>query len=628
MAPPPHRSARRRARRGSLERPVSARLYRGTWLLVGLPMLVAAFSVSRPVPLPAPALPPTFDGGAASALASELARSYPDRRAGSSGAAGAAAWFSEQLAPYGFRTTSDVFSAEIPGRGRVRLQNVIAVAAGPSRHAIVVMAHRDNLGLGPGANDNASGTAALVELARSYANPQSTANVPRAAPANTIIFLSTDGGADGGLGAEHFATSSRYRDEVIAVLNLDSLAGRGGARVQSAADEPRSPSPALVSTVAARVLEQTGDAVLRPSALRQLIDFGFPFTLYEQGPFLARGIPALTLTTAGDRPPAAVEDDAVRLDRQRLGRAGLAAQALLGSLDSSLELARGTSSYIYLGERIVPGWAVQLVLIAMLLPFLAAVVDLFARCRRRRLPLAPAFRSYRSRLGFWLFSGGVFAVLGVLGAWPEGASRPPAPESLVAGDWRVVPVLGGAAIMTLGWFVARERLIPRREIGEEEQLAGYAAALLALALVALLVVATNPYALIFALPSLHAWIWLPNLRTRPAWVRAVVALVGLAGPALLLWSFAVRLGLGFDAPWYLLELVAVGYVSAPPVIVLLAWLAVAAQLAALSAGRYAPYPAAQERPPRGPVRAAAGRLLALVLTHRRVPEEARRALGG
>ena len=31
------------------------------------------------------------------------------------------------------------------------------------------MAHRDDPGDGPGANDNATGTAALVELARGYA---------------------------------------------------------------------------------------------------------------------------------------------------------------------------------------------------------------------------------------------------------------------------------------------------------------------------------------------------------------------------------------------------------------------------------------------------------------------------
>ena len=67
--PPP----RRRPRRGSIERPVSGRVYRGTWLLVAMPLLVAAFSVSRPAPLAPPALPPAFDEQTALGLAQQLA---------------------------------------------------------------------------------------------------------------------------------------------------------------------------------------------------------------------------------------------------------------------------------------------------------------------------------------------------------------------------------------------------------------------------------------------------------------------------------------------------------------------------------------------------------------------------
>ena len=63
---PPAR--RRRARRGSLERPVNARLYRGSLLVLVLPLLVLAFSVVRVAPLPPPPLPANFDGAAAGAL--------------------------------------------------------------------------------------------------------------------------------------------------------------------------------------------------------------------------------------------------------------------------------------------------------------------------------------------------------------------------------------------------------------------------------------------------------------------------------------------------------------------------------------------------------------------------------
>src|SRR5690349_2606750 len=107
----PPRPRRSRPRRGSIERPVNGRLYRGTWLLVGLPLLLAAFSVARPRPLPRPALPPAFDRVTALSLAQELARVHPDRRPGTSGDAAAARWLEEKLAPYGFRPTRDRFEA-------------------------------------------------------------------------------------------------------------------------------------------------------------------------------------------------------------------------------------------------------------------------------------------------------------------------------------------------------------------------------------------------------------------------------------------------------------------------------------------------------------------------------------
>jgi len=87
---------------------------------------------------------------------------------------------------------------------------------------------------------------------------------------------------------------------------------------------------------------------------------------------------------------------------------------------------------------------------------------------------------------------------------------------------------------------------------------------MALGVVGLLVVATNPFALIFVLPSLHVWLWLPQVRASPVWVRVAVLLLGFSGPALLLWTFASRYDLGFDAPWYLAWLFALGYARCPP----------------------------------------------------------------
>src|SRR5256885_11568428 len=122
VAVPPVPPERRRPRPGSLERPVNGRLYRGTWLLVGLPLLVAAFSVARPAPLPPPALPPAFDTQNALAATGELANTHANRFPGSTGATQAAQWFREQLRPHGLRTRTERFSAVVPGDGRRRLE--------------------------------------------------------------------------------------------------------------------------------------------------------------------------------------------------------------------------------------------------------------------------------------------------------------------------------------------------------------------------------------------------------------------------------------------------------------------------------------------------------------------------
>ena len=621
MAALPPAPERRRPRRGSLERPINGRLYRGTWLFVGLPLLVLAFSVARPTGLQPPGLPAAFDRAAAAAVADDLSLHWPLRTPGSTGALGAARWFASQLTPYGYPVRTEAFTAEVPGQGRIRFRNLVAPRAGLSQKTIVIMAHRDDAGTGPGANDNASGTAALVELARTYAPLAGKARIPLP---YSLLFLSTDGAGDGAIGAAEFAAHAPERLNVIAVLNLDTIAGKSLPRLLLAGDTARSPAAGLVQTVRLELAHELGLEPGRESAARQLVDLAFPFSLYEQAPFVAHGIPAVTITTGGDRPAPGFGDTPQRLSLTRLGQVGRATQNTLDALEQGVALPAGPSSYIYLGSRIIRGWAIEIVLVAALLPFLAATVDLFARCRRRRIRVSPALRSYRSRLGFWLWCGGLFGLFAVLGVWPDGAPRPPSLESV---HWPATGLIGLGVLAGLGWLVARERLLPRRPVRPEEELAGHAAALLALGVVGLLVVATNPFALVFLLPSLHVWLWLPQVRASPLWTRVAVLLLGFSGPALLLWTFASRYGLGFDTPWYVAWLFALGYAPLPGFAIALGWAAAAGQLLALAGGRYAPYPSAAERPPRGPIRETIRRIV-LARRRRRAPEAARHALHG
>jgi hypothetical protein len=606
MAVPP----RRRARRGSLERPVSGRIYRAAWLTAAVPLLVAAFSLGNPVALQEPRLPPSFDGPTAVQFTQEFTRRFPDRRPGSSGARDATEWVAARLGDYKFTVQRQEFTADVPGLGEQTFVNLIATAPlrrsqdlTRSQQTIVVMAHRDNLGLSPGANDDGSGTGALLELARDLGS---------SSLAHSVVLFSEDGGAYGSLGAAEFAATSGISDRVAAVINLDAIAGGGAPRLEFAGETPRAPAATLVATAETAIALQAEREPNRPSAAAQLIDLAFPFTLSGQGPFIARGIPAVTLTSAGARPPSPTADTPAALNGTRLGELGRSSQVLLGSLDSAADVATGTDSYVWVGTRLIRGWTIEFLFLTALIPFLAAVVDLFARCRRRHIPLGPALRALASRLGVWVWAGALLGFFALTGILPRGDSRPIAPDTQIAGDWPVAALFALGGLSLLGWLVARPQLVPRRSVTRPEELGGHLAAMLGLGIVGLVVAAQNPFALLFVLPSLHAWLWLPHASDRGRPAALAVYAIGFLGPLLLLGSFAVRFQLGLDAPWYLLALTSVGYVPVPLVAAFLAWSAVAAQAGALAVGRYTPYPAAHERPRRGPIRESIRQLVFLV----------------
>ncbi len=604
---------RRRPRRGSLERPVSTRIYRTAWLVVAVPVLVAAFSVGRPDALPAPRVPPFFDRTTAVQFTDELVSTWPDRSPGTQGQREAADWVESQFRAYGFDVERQTFSAQIPGIGTRKLMNVVAVAppTGPantqSQQAVVVLAHRDNVGLSPGADDNGSGTGALLELARDLGS---------ASLSHPIVLVSTDGGSYGGLGAAKFAETRRFAGKIAALVNLDAIGSGSSPRIEFAGDTPRVPSPTLLATADASIEAETGSEPKRPGALAQLVDLAFPFSFYEQAPFVSRGVPAVTITTSNSRPRRPDGDTLAALNEQRLGELGRAAQMLLGSLDESAEVASGTQSYLYFGTRLLYGWTLQLILVAALIPFLAATVDLFARCRRRHIALLPALRSYVSRLCVWLWVGIAFALFVATGLLPSGENRPIGPDTPAAGDWPVAALAALLGVSALAWLIVRPRLTPTRSIAREEELGGHLAAMLVLSIVALVVTAVNPYSLLFLLPSLHAWLWLPQVRDRGRAVQAAVYALGFLGPFLLLASFAVRFDMGLDAIWYLIALTAVGYVPVPLVLAFLAWGAAAGQVGAVAVGTYAPYPDVNERTP-GALREAGRQAILAVRRSRR-----------
>ena len=581
-----------RARPGTIARPISGRLYRLAWLVVLLPIAILGLSVTEPSPLPESALPASFDGQSALTVAETFSSLFPDRVPGTPAAQQAADWVAGQLATAGLNVSSERFAASIPELGERELVNVVGTLppreSGRSSKTIVVVAHRDNDGLSPGTNDNASGTAVLLQIAR---------QVGTTALDHTLVFVSLDGGASGNAGALELARAGMAPESLfspgraLAVVNLDSLGISGAPRLLFGGDGGAFASPVLVATADARIIDATDSRARTLGPFAQLAQLAAPITLTDEAPLVDSGVSALTITTGGDEPVAASDNGPGQLDLDSLSAAGSAAQQLVSTLDGTADVASGTDAYVYLGGRALRGWAIALTLLAALLPVLASTVDLLARCRRRKLRVAPGLRSVRTRGLFALWVAGSVYLLGAVGAIPTGFSNRPLPPDLPAAtSWGVGALVSLAVLALAGYAVAWRWLRGSGEPDPGDALAGHAAAMIVLCLVALATALVNPFALIFVLPSLHAWLWLPHLRDRPALVQLATFALGFLGPGLFVASLALRLGVGVDAPWYALTLIAGGAISVPLVLLSAIWGACALQVGAILIGRYSPFP--------------------------------------
>ena len=111
--------------------------------------------------------------------------------------------------------------------------NVIGILEGTDKtlknEAIVIGAHYDHLGRGGagslaadsaeihhGADDNASGTAAIIELARQFARDKSNKR--------TLIFIAFSGEEDGVFGSKYYVNNPAFPlDKTVAMINLDMV---------------------------------------------------------------------------------------------------------------------------------------------------------------------------------------------------------------------------------------------------------------------------------------------------------------------------------------------------------------------------------------------------------------------
>jgi Zn-dependent M28 family amino/carboxypeptidase len=131
----------------------------------------------------------------------------------------------------GFKSVPLASKADVTLKNSIeysRSNNVIAILPGTERpeEVIIYTAHWDHFGIDPslegdqifnGALDNATGTAALVELAEAFLKLVTP-------PARTIAFMAVTAEEQGLLGSLYYATHPIYpKTKTVAVINMDAL---------------------------------------------------------------------------------------------------------------------------------------------------------------------------------------------------------------------------------------------------------------------------------------------------------------------------------------------------------------------------------------------------------------------
>ena len=175
-------------------------------------------------------------------------------------------------------------------------KNVVGVLPGKTRpdERLIYSAHWDHLGVGlpdakgdriyNGAVDNATGIAALLEIARLYtAGPQ---------PDRSVVFLAVTAEEKGLLGSEYYAANPLYPlATTVADLNMDALSPTGPARdFGTSGDGKVSLQDDLVAALKARGRVFTPDPL--PEAGH--------FFRSDHFPFAKRGVPAISIGSGED----------------------------------------------------------------------------------------------------------------------------------------------------------------------------------------------------------------------------------------------------------------------------------------------------------------------------------------
>lgn len=521
---------------------VDPRIYRAAWVIVFVALIVFGFSLEdTPAPL-GTNLAPGVSFASVASSAETLAERFGAVSPGSAADGSMAADIAAQLRGVGGFTVSTQSRAIRTAGGERAIQTVEAERPGLGQGTVVVIADRD----AAAGRSTASGrppiaataaTAILIGLARE----ESGASLNR-----SLLLISTSARV-GAAGITALA-SSVARTDPDAVIVLGDLAG---AAVRRPVVVPWSGTHllapvTLTGTLGAYVSAQTGLSRADPSLGSEFAQLAFPFATGGQAPFAALGIPAVGLSVSGDRTPVAGP-----VDTARLSHLGLALDQAVTALDNGPAVP-APAAYLTIASKVVPLWAVRLLVLALILPVAFTLVDALARARRRGHSILSWTVWVLSGIAPFIVGLGVIKVAGV-------AHLLSAPPQAVDSGWRFSAA--GAGVIVVALLATGAAFVLLRPVGVQlasqvgwrrtptSPLIEGAVVALSIVLCALTLVVwiVNPFAAALMVPALHVWLWLGSPGVAASRLRALaLILAGLILPLLIAVYYMLVLGM---APW-------------------------------------------------------------------------------
>lgn len=347
----------------------------------------------------------TFNSDSAFAYTRHLSQTIGPRVMGSPAEQKALQWVAARFRNFGADTA---YVMPVPrSKMGVNTSSGVAVGIFPGRSdsAIVIGGHIDSSHPeNPGANDNASGTACMMELARIWANQ------PRR---YTLVFCAFGGEERGLIGSRYFVEHYPNLDKVALMLQID-MAGSSGWLIPFIDTKKHQAPRWLVED------SYTIDRVLGYNSLQYPTHF-FSINAATGGagsdhlPFLEKKIPAIDFTAGINTSPIHTPQDRLELvSAAMLARSGRLVDGLISRYQEQGIPTERVGHYMLwevLGGRLfIPYWLV----LAVVILAIGLAVLAFLRSRRvsRNSPEAPKGRLSVLKLLLFMLIIALFCQLG------------------------------------------------------------------------------------------------------------------------------------------------------------------------------------------------------------------------